>query len=324
MEVIENPVKFEEELRINKLLSYRDWVEIRLLEDQSEKEFCYRCNKPLDPLSWFDPDFFTLPCWDCMGKRKSEREVMVENIQRNIKDFYFSKIQGDRYFQLFIVDSIYFTNTIPHRYSEFKKVLSKLELPSRNDVWFLDWKAGFPKIISEKNIDGIKVVNLSSKYSNIELGKTKVVVDDYEIIMPEEVKPDTRHRTRYGIFSKGNDNRRSKRIKIGDRCYRLYNTDEDNVKSIFKILKGGEEIAFRSLSYQDYVILKLALMRDRSFLKFVFEILIELSRQVEIYRDSVFLRNTVLVDPKKTNRVNIVWNPISEEVIKDYINISVL
>ena len=324
MKLIEDPVKFEKELERDKFLSYRDLAEIKLLQNPEDIEYCYRCNEPLDPLSWLDPEFYTLPCWECMGKRRSEREIRTEGIIRNIKDFYTNRILGDRYFQLFLVDNIYFQNTLPHQYSEFKKVINLLNPPSRNDIWFLDWKVGFPKIISRDNLDGIKIVNLSSLYKNIELGKTKTVIGDYEILMPEEVNPDIRYRTRYGIFSKSNDNRKSKRIKVGEKYYRLYNTDNDKIKSIFRILKNGEEIAFRSLSYRDYVVLKLALMRNRSFLKFVFEIFCEISKQVGFYRDSIFLKNLIRIDPKKVNRINFIWNPISPDYQEDYINISLL
>ena len=323
MEIIKDPAAFERELERDKFMSYREWAEIKALEDPAKIGYCYRCNKPLSPLSTLDPEFFTLPCWDCVGKKRTEREVVVESVIRNIRDFYMSRVLGDRYFQLFMIDSIYFSNTLPHAYPEFKKVISKLNPPSRNDIWFLDWIPGFPKIISTKNLEGLRIVNLSSHY-NISLEKKRVVVDDFEIRFPEEIKTGTRHRTRYGIFSKGNDNRKSKRIKLGDRCFQLYNTDNPSIKSVFKIYQRGDEVAIRSLSYQDYVILKLALLRDRSFLKFVFDILNELSRQVGMFRDAVFLKNTVLIDPRKEPKINLVWNPISDEVMDDYVNISLL
>lgn len=323
MEIIEDPVGFERSLIRDKFLSYRVWTEIRGLEDPAKRETCYRCNKRLEPLSQLDPDFFTLPCWDCVGRKKTERELVVESVIRNIRDFYIGKVLGDRYFQLFIIDPIYFTNTLPHAYPEFKKVISKLNPPSRNDIWFLDWVPGFPKIITSSNLPGLKIVNLSSHYK-IVLEKKVVKVDDYEILFPEEIKTGTRHRTRYGIFSRGNDNRKSKRLKLGDHCYQLYNTDNPNIKSIFRLTRGGEEVGFRSLSYQDYVILKLALMRDRSFLKFVFDILSELTRQIGVYRDAVFLKNTVMIDPKKTAKLNLVWNPISDEIMNDYVNICLI
>ena len=323
MEIIRDPELFERTLIRDKFMDYRIWAEIRGLEDPLKKETCYRCNKHLEPLSPLDPDFFTLPCWDCVGKKRTERELVIESVIRNIRDFYIGKILGDRYFQLFMIDPIYFANTLPHTYSEFKKVISKLNPPSRNDIWFLDWVPGFPKIISGKNLEGLKIVNLSSHY-RIVLDKKKIEVDDYEILFPEEIRTGTRHRTRYGIFSQGTDNRKSKRLRLGDQCYQLYNTDNSNIKSLFRILYKGEEIAIRSLGYQDYVILKLALMRDRSFLKFVFDILSELLRQIGMFRDAVFLKNTVQVDPKKTPKLNLVWNPISDEVMNDYVNICLL
>ncbi len=322
MELVEDPRVFERELLRDRFMDYRTWAEIKIMEDPLKHESCYRCNKPLEPLSWLDPDFFTLPCWDCIGRKRTERELMVESVCRNLREYYVGKVLGDRYFQLFMIDPIYFSNTLPHCYPEFKRVILKLNPPSRNDIWFLDWCPGFPKIISMKNLDGLKIVNLSQHYK-IVLDKKKVQVDDYEILFPEEIGP-TRHRTRYGIFSKGSDNRKSKRIKVGDRCYQLYTTDNPNIKSIFRLTKGGEEVAFRGLSYQDYVILKLALMRNRPFLKFVFDILTELSRQVGIYRDAVFLKNTIVIDPKKVSKLNLVWNPISDETMEDYINISLL
>ena len=323
MEIIEDPIGFERTLLRDHFMGYRVWAEIRGLEDPAKKETCYRCNKRLEPLSTLDPEFFTLPCWDCIGRKRTERELVVESVVRNIRDFYMGKVLGDRYFQLFLIDPIYFTNTLPHVYPEFKKVISKLNPPSRNDIWFLDWVPGFPKIITTSNLEGLKIVNLSSHYK-IELDKKVVKVDDYEIKWPEEIKTGTRHRTRYGIFSRGNDNRKSKRLKLGDRCFQLYNTDNPNIKSLFKLYQKGEEVGFKGLGYQDYVILKLALMRDRSFLKFVFDILSDLTRQIGVYRDAVFLKNTVLIDPKKTPKLNLVWNPISDEVMDDYVNISLL
>jgi hypothetical protein len=65
-------------------------------------------------------------------------------------------------------------------------------------------------------------------------------------------------------------------------------------------------------------------MRDRSFLKFVFDILTELSKQVGVYRDAVFLKNTVVIDPKKEQKINFIWNPISDEIMDDFVNISLL
>lgn len=306
------------------LLTYQEWAEINVLTKPEEREVCYRCSRPLDPLSHYDPGFYTLPCWDCIGKRKNDREVMVENIIRNIRDYYMGRILGDRYFQLFIVDPIYYSNTLPHTYSEFKYVISQLGPPPRNDIWFIDWRPGYPKLICRENLGGLKIVNLSHRYPDLEMGKTKITVAGYEILLPTEVNPDTRHKTRYGIFSKGSDNRKSKRLKVGEKCYRLWNTDNDSIKSIFKVQKNGEEIAFRSLKFSDYVILKLALMRNRPFLKFLFDLLSELSRQVSVLRDPIFLKNSVMIDPKKTGKVNLLWNPISPDYDPDYVNISIL
>lgn len=315
----------ERELDYKYFLDYQNYAEIKLLHKQDSDNFCYRCNKPLDPLTWLDPDFYYLPCWDCVGKRKSDRVLTTEAIIRNIKEFYNTRILGDRYFQLFIVDNIYFSNTLPHEYSVFKKIINSLSPPSRNDIWFLDWIVGYPKVISLENLQGLKIVNLSSIYKNIVLDKDLIQVGDYEIHFPEVVSFDLKHHSRYSILNKRGD-RKSKRIKLGDHCIKFFNTDNDNIKAIFKLTKNGNEVAIRSLSYQDYAVIKLAIMRNKTFLKLVFDILTEITRFVKVYRDSVFLKNTITIDPKKEVSVNFIWNSVffKEYDNENFVNISLI
>lgn len=322
MNLIDNESEFIDNLESNNFFGYRDYAEISLLRESTEESMCYRCNKPLKPLTWLDPSYYYLPCWDCIGKRKTEKTIATENILKNIKDFYSTKILGDRYFQLFISESKYFSNTIPHDYSIFKKAISSINPPSRNDIWYLDRKPGYPKIISLDNLNGLKLVNLSNTYE-ISLDKEIIKVGDYEILLPEFVSFDSVHHSRNSIINK-NGNRKTKRLKIGERCIKFYNTEKDNVKSIFKLLKNGYDITTRTLTYQDYAVIKLAIMRNKTYLRLVFDILNEILKSVGIYRDSVFLKNTIIIDPKRDLHFNLIWNPLAEKILDNYLNISIL
>ena len=228
MDIRSNSNQVEAEIKDRHFLRYSEYCEVKLLNIPGEYGKCYRCNKSLEPLTYLDPEFYYLPCWNCASKKKTEREMMTETIHRNIRDYY-NKILGDRYFQLFIVDDIYYKTTLTHTYDEFKKIIISLDPPSRNDIWFLDWFPGYPKIITQANINGLKFVNLTDIYGDIELNKETIKVKDYEIFMPELVEFDFKRQSRYSIFNKKGDRKR-KRIIIGDKCYKLYNTEDENVK----------------------------------------------------------------------------------------------
>ena len=322
MDFIDDSEQFEKELRSRRFMSYRDFSEIKLMSQDNQSDRCYRCGGKLDPLTYLDPDFYYCPCWNCAPKRKSERDAQIEGVIRNMKEFY-SRLIGDRYYQLFLVDDIYFRTTLPHDYNVFKKVINLLNPPERNDIWFLDWIPGYPKIISLENLQGIKIVNLTKLYSEISFDGDCVTVGDYEVRFPEIIPFSQKHHSRYSIVNPNSD-RRGKRLKLGDQSIKLYNTEDDNVRTIFKLYKNGEEMPVRNLTYQDYVIIKLALMRNKKFIKLIFDIILELSKFSGVIRDSVFLKNTVILDPEKTLGVNILWTPVSEYKTKDFINISII
>ena len=323
MKCLNNSEELGREIRQKHFMGYQEFSEIKLTFDADEDGYCYRCNSPLEPLTYLDPGFYYCPCWSCASKRKSERAALTEGIIRNIKDFY-SRLPGDRYYQLFLVDDIYFRTTFPHDYNVFKKVVNSLDPPGRNEIWFLDWIPGYPKIISMDNLEGIKIVNLTRLYNNIVIEKDKTIIGDYEIRYPEFVSFDNKHHSRYSILNPNGD-RKSKRLKIGDQCIKLSNTEFDNVKSIFKLYKNGEEYPIRNLTYQDYVIIKLGIMRNKAFTKLIFDIVLEVSKFVGTLRDTVFLKNTVLLDPDKgATGFNLLWSPISEYKTNDFINISII
>lgn len=325
MKILSDSTILQNEVLNPGFLDYKDYAEIKLLEPGNEDNYCGRCREPLTPLTYLEPDFYYQPCWNCVdSKRKSERQSIVDGILRNVKEFYYSRILGDRYLQLFIIDPIYFKNTLPHEYSVFKKVLGHLSPPSRNDIWFLDWVPGFPKVISLDNLDGLQLINLSELYE-IDNQPDKIVIGDYEIVFPELVSYDSKHHSRYSLFNKARTIK-TKRLKIGDKCVKFYNTEKDNIKSIFKLLKNGEEINIGSLRKQDFAIIKLAIMRNKTCLRLIFEVALEIIKACGKFRDTVFLRNTINIDPKKDKLLNLLWTVKSYEdlVCDETINISII
>ena len=319
---INDPVKFEESIKWNKFLSSEEYYEIQLLTKYSEDDTCFRCGKRLEPLTYINQDFYHLPCWECLeGKKNPEKDSIVENIERNIKDYY-SLLIGDRYLQLFLVDDIYFSNTLPHDYEVFKQILLSLNPPSRNDIWFLDFVPGYPKIISPGNLNGLKLVNIT-KAVDFNIDKDVIRVGEYEIGMPEFSKFEPKRQLRYSILNR-NRERKTVKVRVGDKYVKLFNTDNENVKSIFKLTKDGREISFKLLSHQDFVIIKLAIMRNKTFMKLIFDIAHEIYKQCKIYRDCIFLKNTIVLDPRKTETFNLVWFSMSENINNNYINVSII
>ena len=312
-----------EETDENNFMDYYEMAEVQLLEPRTSESFCYRCNSDLKPLTYLEPDFYHLPCWGCMSKNIPERKAISEGILYNIKDFY-SIILGDRFYQLFVVDDIYLKTTFPHSYTVFKKVLNALETPVRSDIWFLDWIPGYPKIINLDNLPGLKIVNVTKEHSIFQNNKEMMKVDDFEVYLPETVDPDTTHRSRYSLFA--GKNGRSRRVDIGDTCYKLYDTNEPGTKSVFRLKKFGEDYPVNTLTHKEFVILKLAIMRNKTFLRFLFTMLFEILKNTGVYRDTIFLKNTVVLSPDNKNKINLVWTTKSPHFKKDneYINLSII
>lgn len=312
---------FTKEFGEDHFMGYREFCEIYLLKPK-EEEICYKCGNLRLPMTYLDREYYTTPCWDCLGNKKVTKSEATNNIIKNIKDYYNNKILGDRYYQLFVIDPIYFQATIPHEYSVFKNVVNSLNPPSRNDIWFLDWEPGFPKIISPENKDGIKIVNLSNIYNNVVYEKDKIILNDYEIIFPEVIDFDVKHHSRYNILNK-NSKRKFKRLKIGDTCIKFYNTRNEDVKSIFKIKKNGEDIDMSEISVSDFVVIKLVLLRNKSFVKLISNIVQEVLKISGKFRDSVLLKNTITISPDKDRVFNLSW--IAEDSVdSNNINISIL
>lgn len=325
-----DPIEFEKHLLEDHYLSYQEYSEIELTHQKNLDNFCFRCNKYRNSLTTLIKDYYYLPCKVCSSSmiKKTEKQEVIESIIKNIKSFY-DYILNDRYLQLFLIDKIYHRATYSHDYSEFKRVLGKLDLPSRNDIWFLDWVPGYPKIISILNLTGIKVVNLTDKYKIVS-DKNNIVVNDYKILFPEVVPYDKQHFSRYNILNL-NSNRKTKRLKLegSSNCIKFFNSSETETKSIFKIVnsKTNDPVDIKTISYQDYTIIKLILLRNKNYMRFVFSILLELIKSCNSFKDSVFLGNSIEINQEKEPIINLSWIPTNikrDTTTNKLINISIL
>ena len=328
MKLINDSAELVDSIRNTSFMEYEEFLESELLSAGISDCSCYKCKEPRPPLTYINRSFFTHPCWDCIGEQnKREIKSTILQVQDAIRDYYFETILGDHYLQLFIVDDIYFRNTLPHDFVVFKRIISSLEPPDRNDIWFLDWIPGYPKLINLDNIAGMRLVNLSNLYkieNKDEDGEIKV--GDFTISLPIQMSGENKHYSRYSILNLSNDGSRARRIKISkDKCYKLYNTENDNVKSILSLTKNGEKVAIGDLTYQDYVIIKLAIMRNKKFLRTIFEIVLEICKSVKELKDSVFLKNSVKLTPTPSIDASLclIWNPLSPYKESNNINLSI-
>lgn len=289
--------------------------------------YCWKCNTFRPPLTLLDSDIcdYHLPCWDCIGKKKYEKTQAIQTIQDAIHDFY-SIISGDRYFQMFIIDDIYIRTTLSHEFNEFKKVLKLLYPKDRNKLWLIDYVPGYPHTICKDNLEGLKIVDLSNLFTALSDKKT-IKLKDYEISYPEIVPYDTRHHSRYNILNP-TDNRKTKKLRIPtssgeSKCIKFFNNTGDPCEacSLFQIKKAGIPINPSGLGKADYIILKLVLLRNKTFMKLIISVLEEACKSSSIYRDSIFLKNTVNVNPWSKINTNITWLPEKRE---NFVNISIL
>lgn len=306
---------FSPHLRQQHFLTYKEGCEISTLQRAGEDGLCYKCGSPKTPLTFLIPDYYYIPCWECLGAR--ERKAMIKSLQEEIGEFY-DKILSDRYLQLFLIDPIYYEATIPHTYDTFKSVLGKKDLPSRNNIWFIDWLRGTPKTISRENLEGIEIKDLGELY-NITSTPSKITVNKWTLPSPQVVNYDSIHHGRYNILNLNGD-RRTKRLRIPgtETCYKFWNNDEQTYpqwKSILRVFKGEnrEVNALSQMKPLDFLTLKLVLLRNKNFMRHVFGIVKSiLSQGVGTFRDSVFLKNTIDIyskDEKRKYIFNLSWIP---------------
>ena len=324
-----SPKEVIDHLEASHFLDYQDYVENKkLLWDEEVFDKCFNCGSLRTPLTWLEKDFYYLPCRSCL-KRKQDIIAVRDEIIKNIKAYY-KKIIGDRHFQLFILDDIYLHRTLPHDFETFSKVLRQLDLPdNRDELWFLDWKPGYPKILNIENLDGISLVSLSKYFKEFQNTETSIKVGDYEILFPERIPYDAKHYSRYNLLNKSSETRRAKRLRLlgwntdKDNCVKFFSTGED-WNTIFRLTKDGKIINPRDISHLDTLILKLAILRNKFCMRLIYEIIYELLDDVECYRDGIFLKNTILLDPSKDVIFNLSWLHGQEKLNKKLINISIL
>lgn len=321
----------ENHLHSQHFLSYRVGCEISTLQRPGEDGVCYKCGSAKTPLTFLIPSYYYVPCWGCLNAR--ERKAMIKSLLEEIDEFY-DRILNDRYLQLFLIDPVYYEATIPHTYDTFKAVLGKKDLPSRNNIWFLDWMRGIPKIISGENLDGILVKDLGELYK-ITSTPTEIRVNKWVITTPQIVNYDSIHHGRYNILNLTGD-RRTKRLRIPgtDTCYKFWNNDGEfpQWKSILRVFKGEnrENNVLHQMKPLDLLTLKLVLLRNKNFMRHVFGIIRNiLSQGVGVFRDSVFLGNTIDIyskDEKRKYILNLAWSPKELDQINEpnTINISIL
>ena len=78
-------------------------------------------------------------------------------------------------------------------------------------------------------------------------------------------------------------------------------------------------------SEQDLTVTKLILLRNKNFMRLIVSFLDEIVKSVGIISDSVFLRNTITINPGKEDiKLNFSWLPKEEKLRKNYINVSIL
>ena len=66
-------------------------------------------------------------------------------------------------------------------------------------------------------------------------------------------------------------------------------------------------------------------MRNKNYMRLIFDIILEIAKYISSIRDSVFLKNTVTLDPKERETgLSIVWTALSDYKDPNTINISIL
>lgn len=306
-------------------LGLSDYYEWKTLGDETkQREVCGKCGKTRAPLSYIDPGNYYLPCWSCTSN-KFEKEQYTKTIQAAIKDFC-KRVLNDRYLQMFLIAEIYFKSTLTHTYGEFKSVLGKLKRYDRNMIWFLDWIPGYPKIITPHNVDGILAIPIENQY-DFSNGEDFIKINGLKICFPEIATFDSSHHYRYNILNDGST-RETKRIKIKESgkessCIKFYNSD-NGCRSLFGIFdEKGNRLTTEKFSFQDLTVIKLLLLRNKNFVRLINSVINELIGNVGVLSDSVYLRNSVTINPNIEKAVNLCWTPYTR-VRDNYINISIL
>lgn len=284
-------------------------------------EKCLKCGSHRTPLSTVvGANSYFLPCWRCIGEDRYEKPQAIETVQKAIRDYY-SLVEGDRFLQMYLSDSIFPGETLPHGYTEFKGILKKLQGLygiDRNKLWIPDFLPGYPRVLSVENIRGIKIVDIERVFKIKYQEDGSLTVNGITIQPASLIPHDQRHFSRYNILNINNpktDYRNTKRVRVGDKALKLFNNRGTDTKSLFQVsesdLPSGLEL-----------VIKILILRNRSLFRLISSVVSELIKSIGTFRDSVFLRNTVIINPGSSLKVNLSWTPQEEK--EGYINISIL
>lgn len=311
-------------------MSHETYLETLLTSNRNLSDYCYGCKRYTPLITPIYHSVGSCPCWHCVNSsNKRQKQLASEYLVKSMYD-YFGDIITDRYLQLFILDDIYYSNTIPHTYEEFKSILSLLKLPSRNDIWFLDFKPGHSKTISKEFTGNLEVVNLSRLY-NLSLTPDKILVNDkYEIKLPSLIEQDKSHYSRKNLMNLKGNTRRTKNLRLQNRndCVRFYPIKGmDSWSSIFQVTRPGTEevVDLSKLPYLDLIIIKLCILRNKPFLRRIFDIYNTILSKIHEVKDLVFLKNRIVVNPDNESSLLLSWTPINTDLKKDeFVMLSIL
>lgn len=316
-----------EHLKEFHFITYQEYYEI--LKTSYSETLCWKCGKPRQQICPYINSYY-LPCWDCVSDKKNDIQEAGNSIMNNIKD-YQKEIIKNKYYQYLLASSDILKSALPKSFPEISDLLEKLrqrdKLKIGKDTSFdISRILGAPMEISERNL-----INLNLMVSdNISITKNKIGFEitlgskQFDILLPEVCEYDVRHHSRHSILNLGSK-RNTKKLKMenGD-CIKFWNTKFQNTKSILQLKdKLGNQIDPDIISQEDFFLLKLSILRNKSIMKRVFEVYNEICKYIETLKDSVFLKNTIFLGVNKNSSLSLTWKPeLSNE--PGQINLSIL
>lgn len=328
-EVDSTKESIEKHLKENHFIGYQEYYEIIKSWLIDNEYLCWRCGNPKNPLCSRLNTYY-LPCSQCLTTKRSDIIEFSEKILNDIKD-YQKKIMKDKFYQLFLSSPWIIKESLSHEFNETKLVLENICKRDqikigKNDAIIVKNIVGSTKEISSRNIDNLNIelsncLSLKKSITGFEIFLGR---DLYSIELPESCEYDIKHHSRYSILNL-NSKRSTKKLKMssGD-CIKFYPSKYSNYRSLLRLKNSkGEIVDPDELSNSEYLYLKMAILRNGTIMKRLFEIYNEFCKYVEILRDSVFLLNTIWLGKNRNNIIYLSWKP---ELIESpvQINISIL
>lgn len=310
----------EEHLLESHFISYRRYYE-RFIAGGVE-ETCYRCGYPRYLVSPHLLEY--LPCEACgQGCSKRVFEERRRDVLGIIKE-YQDSLGKNRYHQYFlaysaidwILGGILQTglDLLGKRKKELKLRLDKTVFPS------LEFDSGYPKEISERNLDhiilgireDIKVLGESPGRFIVRIGRKEFI-----ICLPEVVEFDIRYHSRHSILNPLST-RSSKRLKLKSQSgdyIKIYGRSE---RTILKLLdRDGEEMRFSDLPEDIQGDLKLVILGWKPIRDRVLEVYNEISLYCDFIYDRAFMLSSYPIPNTKTFKFYFTWTPTEMPDVED-------